>query len=159
MLFRSLLRGVHGTNHASAVDMDNSESGEDRRQAYAGGQDIRDRATAFASRVVRLCARLHREGGIGRIMSSQLVNCATSVSGMLEEARAAESRRDFTSKCCIALKECREEHARLKIAEDCDIAREETRGLRDEAGELVAIISAIVRNTKRNTGLPPRGRT
>ena len=73
---------------------------------------------------------------------------------MLEEARAAESTRDFISKCSISLKECREAHVRLKIIEKCDIGpRDEARALRAEAGELVAIISAIVQNTKRNAGL------
>ena len=31
----------------------------------------------------------------------QLVNASTSFAAMLEEARAAESRRDFISKCSI----------------------------------------------------------
>lgn len=129
---------------------------EDERQMYEGGQGIRDRAFAFACRVVRFCQRLHEAGGIGRAMAPQLLNCATSVPAMLEEARAAESRRDFISKCCISLKECREGHVRLRIHESCRIGpREEASALRLEAGELISIIGAIVRNTKRNAGLTP----
>jgi len=75
---------------------------------------------------------------------------------MLEEARAAESRRDFVSKCSISLKECREAFARLSVHETCRIGPlAETKALRAEAHELVSIIGAIIRNTKRNAGLIP----
>jgi four helix bundle protein len=134
--------------------MDEADPREDELQRFEGGQDIRDRASAFASRMVRFCDLLQRNGGGGRIMVPQLVNCATSIVGMLEEARAAESRSDFVSKCCISLKGCREAYGRLRIVETCRIEPlDEARALCVEAGELVAIISAIVRNTQRNRGL------
>jgi four helix bundle protein len=68
---------------------------------------------------------------------------------MIEEARAAESRRDFISKCSIALKETREAHVRLRVCERCTIGppRQAVR-LRIEANELVAILTAILRNTR-----------
>jgi four helix bundle protein len=43
------------------------------------------------------------------------------MASMLEEARAAESRRDFISKCSIGLKECREAWTRLRIVAACRI--------------------------------------
>jgi four helix bundle protein len=119
--------------------------------AYENGQDIRDRAFEFACGVVRLGHTLYEGGGVGRILAPQLLNCSTSLAAMLEEARAAESTRDFVSKCSIGLKESRESHVRLKILEACRIGpASEVRLLRQEANELVAIISAIVGNTKRN---------
>jgi four helix bundle protein len=79
---------------------------------------------------------------------------------MVEEARAAESRRDFVSKCCIGLKEGRESHVRLRMCERCRLGpAEEARALYAEAGEIVSIVGAIVRNTRRNaeiTAAPPR---
>ena len=101
--------------------MDEAHPREDTLQSFERGQNIRDRASEFASRVVRFCDHVQKNGGVGRLMVPQLVNCATSVAGMLEEARAAESRRDFVSKCSIALKECREARGRLRIAESCAI--------------------------------------
>jgi four helix bundle protein len=139
--------------------MDKTGPREDELQKFEDGQDIRNRAFEFACRVVRFCQRLYDGGGVGRVMAPQLLNSSTSVPSMLEEARAAESRRDFVSKCCISLKECRESHVRLRITEACSIGpQDEARALRIEAGELVAIISAIVRNTKRNSDLTSRGR-
>jgi four helix bundle protein len=70
---------------------------------------------------------------------------------MLEEARGAESRRDFISKMSIALKESREAHARLRVFEACDIgATDDIRALVRDADQLVAILTAIVRHAKRN---------
>jgi len=81
----------------------------------------------------------------------QLLASSTSVAAMLEEARAAESRRDFISNCSIALKECRESHVRLRIREECEIGpASEVPRLRSECHELLSIISAIIRNAKRN---------
>jgi hypothetical protein len=76
----------------------------ERNPGFEDGQDIRDRAFEFACRIVRFCQKLYELGGIARMMAPQLLNCGTSPSGMLEEARAGESKRDFISKCCIALK-------------------------------------------------------
>ena len=73
---------------------------------------------------------------------------------MLEEARAAESRRDFISKCCIGLKEGRESHVRLRVCARYRLGpAEEARALCVEADELVSIVTAIVRNTRRNAGV------
>ena len=71
---------------------------------------------------------------------------------MLEEARAAESRRDFISKCSIGLKEIREAHGRLRIHAACKIGPvEEAVALKLEANELAAIITRIIGNTKTNS--------
>jgi len=86
----------------------------ERNPGFEDGQDIRDRAFEFACRIVRFCQKLYDLGGIARMMAPQLLNCGTSPSGMLEEARAGESKRDFVSKCCIALKELHEAHGNTR---------------------------------------------
>ncbi len=118
---------------------------------HENGLDIRERLFVFACRVVTFCRAVHAEGGVGRMMVLQLVSCSTAPAAMLEEARAAESRRDFVSKCSIALKELRESLVRLRVMEACGIgSRTDARDLIREVDELVAIVGAIVRNTKRN---------
>jgi len=125
--------------------------------SYKDGQDIRDRAFQFACRVVKFCERVYAAGGVGRMMVPQLVSSSTAPTGMLEEARAAESRRDFISKCCIGLKELRESWGRLRVMEACGIGPSDTaRELVREANELVSIVTAIVRNTRqKNSDCPP----
>jgi four helix bundle protein len=125
--------------------------------AYENGQDIRDRTFEFACRVVELCKILYESGGISRLVTPQLVNCSTSVAAMLEEARAAESRRDFLSKCSIALKEARETHVRLRVCQAARLgASNQVRILVQEAHEIVSILSAIIRNTRRRVAIPER---
>jgi four helix bundle protein len=70
---------------------------------------------------------------------------------MLEEARAAESKRDFISKCSIALKEARESHVRLRVCRRCNVGPAgEGNKFVSEANQIVAIVTAIIRNTRRN---------
>jgi four helix bundle protein len=124
----------------------------DAHPTYQGGRDIRERTFEFACRVVNFCEQLYEGGGVGRVMVPQLVNCSTSTAAMLEEARAAESRRDFVSKCSVSLKEAREAHLRLRICERCRTGPlDESRVLVQEADALVSIIGTIVRNTRANT--------
>src|SRR6202521_4991189 len=85
------------------------------------GQDIRGRVFEFTCEVVRYCDELFRGGGIGRVLAPQLVRCGTSIGANLEEARGGESRRDFISKCSIALKEARESVFRLRVADRCQL--------------------------------------
>lgn len=125
-----------------------------RNPAYEDGQDIRDRTFEFACGIVRLCEKLYEAGGITRMMVPQLLDCGTSAAAMMEEARAGESTRDFISKCCIALKELREAHVRLRIHKACKIGPPaETKALCQEANALVSIVWTIVRNTRANAGL------
>ena len=88
-------------------------------QAY--GQDIRDRAFEFACAVVHYCDDLMKRGGVGRVLAPQLLRCGTSIGANLEEARGGESRRDFISKCSIALKEARESLFRQRVADRCQL--------------------------------------
>jgi four helix bundle protein len=120
--------------------------------SYEHGQDIRDRAFDFACYVVEFCKRLYDAGGVARLMTAQLLNCSTSVPAMLEEARAAESKRDFISKCSIALKEARESHVRLGVCRRCNVGPAgDGDKLVNEANQIVAILTAIIRHTRRNT--------
>jgi four helix bundle protein len=118
---------------------------------FEDGQDIRDRSFSFACGVVGFCQSLYDNGGVGRMLVPQLVSCTLSFATMLEEARGAESTRDFISKCSISLKECRESWTRLRVCEACRIGPPiEAREFVQEANELIAIVTAIVRNTRRN---------
>jgi four helix bundle protein len=108
----------------------------------------------FACQIVGYCDDLMKRGGVGRILAPQILHCGTSIGANLEEARGGESRRDFISKCSIALKEARESQFRLRVAERCQLGSKGTAtALVREASELAAIIGAIVRNARRNLAL------
>ena len=121
-------------------------------QAY--GQDIRDRAFEFACAVVEYFDDLMKRGGVGRVLAPLLLRCGTSIGANLEEARGGESRRDFISKCSIALKEARESLFPLRVADRCQPGPNgRAAALAIEANELAAVIGAIVRNARRNLAL------
>jgi four helix bundle protein len=125
---------------------------------FENGQDIRDRAFEFGCRIVIFCKALHESGGVARGLASQLLGCGTSIAAMLVEARAAESRPDFISKCSIGLKEARESHSRLRTCVRTQIApAQEAEALAEEANEIVSILTAIVCNARRNAKLNSGG--
>jgi four helix bundle protein len=122
-----------------------------RPSTFEDGQDIRDRAFEFACAVVRFCEALEEERRVGRLMVPQLLSCSLSIATMLEEARAAESDRDFISKCAIALKECRESWTRLRVCRKSNLGPAEmVRQLVQEANELIAIVTTIIKNKRRH---------
>ena len=129
----------------------------ERPPSFEDGQNIRDRAFEFACRVVKFCQQLSDGGGVGRLMVPQLLNCTLSFTTMLEEARGAESDADFISKCCISLKEGRESWTRLRVCKRCHIGRaQEARELVLEGNELIAIVTTIVKNKRRNVAAKNR---
>jgi four helix bundle protein len=84
------------------------------------------------------------------VIIGQLVRTGTSVGANYEEAQASHSRADFASKCSIALKEARKAHYWLRplVATD-SIPHSRLAGVVTECGELVAILTTIVRKVKQ----------
>ncbi len=131
--------------------MDEDDHRPERPPTFEDGQDIRDRAFEFACCVVTFCRQLSDGGGVGRLMVPQLLSCSLSFATMLEEARGAESDADFISKCCISLKECRESWTRLRVCTRCQIGpQHDARELVQEGNELIAIVTTIIKNKRRN---------
>jgi four helix bundle protein len=91
------------------------------------------------------------ETRLGRHVAGQLVRSGTAPLPHYAEARAAESRRDFTHKMSIALKELRESHAWLQLIVRARLLPEERMaGIVDECLQLVHIFAASVATAKRN---------
>jgi len=117
--------------------------------------DIRKRVYAYALRAVRLYQYLQKQrDGAGWVLGKQYLRAATSVGANIEEAQASESRADFIHKMGIAQKEARESLYWLHLIDDAHIIpNTRLRPLIKETEELVAVITAIVVNTK---GRKPR---
>ncbi len=113
--------------------------------------DIRERAFAFAVRIVKLCQRLEAKGGVCRTISFQLLKAGTSVGANLEEAKAGQSKADFISKNSVSLKEARESHYWLRLILAAELLTDdEVVDLKDEAESLMKIIGSIVTSAKKN---------
>ena len=118
---------------------------------------IQDRSFAFAVRVVKLCQELHRTSRVNRPLVSQLLRSGTSVGSNVPEGQSAQSRDDFVHKLSVASKEARETHYWLRLLAAAEIVPETRLAcLLDEANQLVAILTAISGNAKRNAKLGNR---
>jgi four helix bundle protein len=99
--------------------------------------DIQGRTEEYA---VRLFQHLQEQSDrAGWIIGKQYLRAATSIGANIEEARGAESRRDFAHKC------------RMKIILRTGlIAPERVQPLLDETGETYAVLTAIIRKAERS---------
>jgi four helix bundle protein len=119
-------------------------------------RDIQDRTFRFACEVVNFCEDLSASSSqIRRRLAAQLFDAGTSVASNLEEAVAGQSKADFIAKVFVSLKEARETHFWLRVIKTT--ARTPIAGsdsLLCESGQLVAILTAILRNARSS---PSRG--
>ena len=79
------------------------------------------------------------------ILSKQLLKSATSIGANVEEATAAQSRRDFLSKMSIASKEARETTYWLRLLIKSDYITDD--GILNNSIEIKKIITSIVKTT------------
>jgi four helix bundle protein len=118
--------------------------------------DIRERSFLFACDIVAFCRILADRGFLMSRIAGQLVRAGGSVGANLEEGADGQTKPDFITKNCIALKECRETRfwLRLVAASEPSLA---SRGapLIAECSELIPILYTIVKNARSN---PSRGR-
>jgi four helix bundle protein len=114
--------------------------------------EIQERTFEFAIRIVKLCQYLDEKPGVKRVLSNQLLRSGTSVGANIEEAQAGQSRADFLSKMSIATKEARETLYWLKILEKAElISDDRLQDLKQEADEIVRILTSIVKATKQKS--------
>lgn len=115
--------------------------------------DIRERALAFAIRIVKLCQHLEHNTKVSKTLVIQLLKSGTSVGANLEEAQGGQSKADFVSKNSISLKEAREARYWLRLilaSYDLDPhTRDEALALKNEAQELALILGSIIVKAKK----------
>jgi four helix bundle protein len=111
--------------------------------------DIQKRTFDFAVRVVKLVNRLPRTVA-GVEIGRQVVRSATSIGSNVEEADAAESKRDFIHKMSVAHKEARETRYWLRVIQAALLDGDEVQALIQESDELVRILYTIVENARQS---------
>ena len=112
--------------------------------------DLRERTFEFARRIVKLCQTLDQAPGASRTLAHQLLRAGSSVGANVEEGHASQSRADFVSKYSIACKEARESHYWLRLLVAAEVTpADRLSPLIDEANQLVAILTTIVKKARR----------
>ncbi len=108
-----------------------------------------ERSFRFALRIVNLVSALPRTN-TGDVMGRQVVRSGTSIGANIEEAYAATTKRDFTYKMSVALKEARETHYWLRlICEAGLVADTRANALLQEALEIKLILGRTMLSSKR----------
>jgi len=110
-------------------------------------EDLTERTFRFACDVYDFCDALARDPGLSRRIAYQLFDAAGSVGANREEAKASYSRKEFTAKNAISLKECREANFWLRITEAKSLGDAAARRrLLDESNQLVSIFTSSVKS-------------
>jgi four helix bundle protein len=85
------------------------------------------------------------------VIGKQFLRAATSVGANAEEAQDASSKKDFAHRFSISLREAREARYWLRLMHRTGmVPPERLDPLIQEAGEIYAILSTIVRTSRRS---------
>ena len=84
------------------------------------------------------------------VLSKQVLRSGTSIGANIREAQYAQSRKDFISKCSIALKEANETEYWLLLLKESEIADPEpTNILLQQNIEIIKLLTSIVKKSKQ----------
>lgn len=113
-----------------------------------GQNDLRERTTEFALRVIRTFTALPRTTE-AQVLGKQLLRSGTSIGANYREAHRARSKNEFIAKCGDSLREAEETACWLELLVSAKIApAAKLDSIRREADELIAILVTIVRRSK-----------
>lgn len=119
---------------------------------------VLEKSFSFAVGIVKTGRRLQLDRREW-VLSKQLIRSGTSIGANIEEAIAAQSKKDFLSKMSIALKEARETHYWLRVIRESGLANDvEAEAQLPACQELVRLLSSITLTTRENLGTTPRAR-
>ena len=106
----------------------------------------------FAKRIVNLYKFLC-ENKKEFILSKQILRCGTSIGANVNEAIAAQSKRDFISKMAIASKEARETKYWLELLISTNYLSKNEKhvsSLQNDIEEIIKILTSIVKISQEN---------
>lgn len=110
---------------------------------------LKEKSYQFAIKIVKFYKNI-AENKREFVISKQVLRSGTSIGAMVEEANQAESKADFIHKLSIANKEANETHYWLRLLKDSEIGINETEPLLENCPELIRLLTAIIKSTKRN---------
>ena len=84
------------------------------------------------------------------VISRQLLRCATSIGANVEEANAAQTKRDFVSKMSIASKEARETKYWLRLLEASKLVPLDFSPYLTTINHIINILTKIVKTSQQS---------
>ncbi|MBN2772990.1 MAG: four helix bundle protein [Prolixibacteraceae bacterium] len=108
---------------------------------------IQQKNFEFAISIIELYKKLTIEKEY--IISKQLLKCGTSIGANIEEASAAQSKKDFISKMSIASKEARETRYWLKLLNESQLVNIDVTFYLNRIDEIISILTSNVKHRKK----------
>ena len=109
---------------------------------------ILEKSFDFALKIIELYKLLVEENEY--VISKQILKSGTSIGANAEEATAAQTKKDFTTKMAIASKEARETKYWLRLLAKSKFINYELSNLIKENDQIINIITAIVKTAQKN---------
>ena len=112
---------------------------------------ILEKSFKFAVKIVKLYQFLIKNKK-EYVMSKQLLKCGTSIGANVNEAQAAQTKKDFIAKISIASKEARETRywLNLLIKTGYLTMNNITKNLISEIDEIIKLLTSIVKSSQEN---------
>lgn len=122
----------------------------EERVASMAEDKLMDRAKDLSKHVL-LFGRKLKGTGVEGFLINQLQRAGTSVFANVNEAHAAQRRKDFAAKLHVALKECKECDGWFGILHESDsISEEDYLFFHNKCIEICRILSHSIQTAKRN---------
>lgn len=109
---------------------------------------IADKTFDLALQIISFYIQLKAENEF--VISKQLLRAGTSVGANVEEAVAAQSKKDFINKMSIASKEARETKYWLRLLDKSNLTQLDCKIYLDEIEHIINIISKIIITSKKS---------
>lgn len=106
---------------------------------------IRDKSFQFALKIIELSQSLKEERNYE--IANQIIRSGTSIGANVEEAQAAQSKKDFISKLSISSKEARETKYWLRLIKESKISNNKLDVLINDCDDLINILTKIVKTS------------
>ncbi|MEK8180820.1 four helix bundle protein [Flavobacterium buctense] len=107
---------------------------------------IANKTLDFSLMVIRLFIQLKKENEF--IVSKQLLRSGTSIGANVEEAIAAQSKKDFINKLSIANKEARETKYWLRLLDKSELTKIQINEYLIEIEHIINIITKIIKTAQ-----------
>jgi four helix bundle protein len=102
----------------------------------------------FALTVIELFIQLKKENEF--IISKQIIRSGTSIGANVEEAIAAQSKKDFINKLSIASKEARETKYWLRLLNQSELTQITVVSYLNEIEHIINILTKIIKTSQES---------
>ncbi len=102
----------------------------------------------FSIQIIELYKELIRQNEY--VISKQLLRSATSIGANVEEANAAQTKKDFITKMAIASKEARETRYWLRLLEKSKLVNLNYKSYLESVEHIINILTKIVKTAQQS---------